>query len=39
MNIFFLDVDVKESAKYHVDRHVVKLRLELAQLGCTAHQQ
>lgn len=37
MNIFFLDVDVKKAAEYHVDRHCIKMRLELAQLGCTAH--
>ena len=37
MNIFFLDRDVHKSAKYHVDKHVVKMRLELAQLASTAH--
>ena len=37
MNIFFLDSDIKKCAQYHVDKHVVKQRLELAQLGCTAH--
>lgn len=37
MNIFFLDSDVKKCAEYHVDKHVVKMRLELAQLACTAH--
>lgn len=38
MNIFFLDSDVKKSAKYHVDSHVVKQRIELAQLLCTSHR-
>ena len=37
MNIFFLDSDIKKCAQYHVDKHVVKQRLELAQLACTAH--
>jgi hypothetical protein len=37
MNIFFLDDDIATCARYHVDKHVVKMRLELAQLACTAH--
>lgn len=37
MNIFFLDQDIKKCAEYHVDKHVVKMRLELAQLACTTH--
>jgi hypothetical protein len=37
MNIFFLDRNVEKSATYHVDKHVVKMRLELAQLASTAH--
>jgi len=37
MNIFFLDSDLQKSASYHVDKHVVKMRLELAQLASTAH--
>ena len=37
MNIFFLDTDIKESVKFHVDKHVVKMRLELAQIACVAH--
>jgi hypothetical protein len=37
MNIFFLDEDIKTCAEYHVDKHVVKMRVELAQLACTAH--
>lgn len=38
MNIFFLDSDVKIAAKYHVDSHTIKMRIELAQLLCTAHR-
>jgi len=37
MNIFFLDYDVKKCAKYHVDKHVVKMILETAQLLCGVH--
>lgn len=37
MNIFFLDYDVKKCAEYHVDKHVVKMILETAQLLCSAH--
>jgi hypothetical protein len=37
MNIFFLDWDVKKCAKYHCDKHVVKMVLETAQLLCGAH--
>ena len=37
MNIFFLDSNIEKCAQYHVDRHVIKMRLELAQLACTAH--
>ena len=37
MNIFFLDSNIEKCAQYHVDKHVVKQRLELAQLACTAH--
>ena len=38
MNIFFLDPDVDECARSHVDRHVVKMILEYAQLLSTAHR-
>lgn len=38
MNIFYLDKDVKECAKMHVDKHVVKMILEYAQLLSTAHR-
>jgi hypothetical protein len=37
MNIFFLDTELENCAKYHVDKHVVKMRLELAQIACTVH--
>jgi len=37
MNIFFLDEDIEACAQFHLDKHVVKMRLELAQLACTAH--
>lgn len=32
MNIFYLSRDVKEAARYHVDKHVVKMPIEYAQL-------
>lgn len=38
MNIFFLDPDVRECAQAHVDKHVVKMILEYAQLLSTAHR-
>ena len=37
MNIFFLDYDVVKCAKYHCDKHCVKMILETAQLLCGAH--
>jgi hypothetical protein len=37
MNIFFLDEDPTLSAQYHVDKHVVKMILETAQLLCGVH--
>jgi hypothetical protein len=37
MNIFLLDMDVKKCARYHVDKHVVKMILETAQLLCGVH--
>ena len=37
MNIFILDFDQKKSAQYHVDKHIVKMPLETAQLLCTVH--
>lgn len=38
MNIFVLSEDPVECAKYMVDRHVVKMILETAQLLSTAHR-
>lgn len=35
MNIFILDQDVKRCARYHCDKHVVKMILESAQILCT----
>jgi hypothetical protein len=35
MNIFFLHFNTKKCAKYHVDRHVVKMILESFQILCT----
>lgn len=37
MNIFYLDHDVTKCAEYHVDKHIVKMILEYAQLLSTAH--
>lgn len=36
MNIFYLHHDTKKCAKYHCDKHVVKMILESAQLLCSA---
>jgi len=36
MNIFILDEDFEECAKYHCDKHVVKMILEHAQLLSSA---
>lgn len=38
MNIFFLDRDPAKAARYHCNKHVVKMILESAQLLCTAHR-
>lgn len=38
MNIFYLSHDIQECAKMHVDKHVVKMILEYAQLLSTAHR-
>lgn len=37
MNIFYLDTDPATASKYHLDKHVVKMPLETAQILCTAH--
>lgn len=36
MNIFILDSDIRKSAKYHTDKHCVKMILEHCQMLCTA---
>lgn len=38
MNIFVLSFDIEEAAQYHVNKHVVKMPLESAQMLCTALQ-
>lgn len=38
MNIFYLCFDQDQCAKEHVDKHVVKMILEYAQLLSTAHR-
>lgn len=38
MNIFYLDKDPKQCAEWMVDKHVVKMILESAQLLSTAHR-
>ena len=38
MNIFYLHEDPKQCAEWMVDRHVVKMILETAQLLSTAHR-
>lgn len=38
MNIFYIDTDPKQAAEWMVDRHVVKMILESAQLLSTAHR-
>ncbi len=38
MNIFALDIDPRLAAQAHLDRHVVKMILEYAQLLSTAHR-
>ena len=37
MNIFILDEDLDTNAEYHVDKHIVKMPLEAAQMLCTVH--
>jgi hypothetical protein len=36
MNLFYLDDNFEKCAEYHVDKHIVKMPLEVAQLLCTA---
>lgn len=37
MNIFFLSADPEECARWHVDKHVVKMLLEYCQILYTVH--
>ena len=37
MNIFILDEDLDKCAEYHIDKHIVKMPLEAAQMLCTTH--
>ena len=37
MNIFILDNDIDKCAEYHLDKHIVKMPLESAQMLCTTH--
>ena len=39
MNIFALDINPKQAAEWHVDKHVVKMPLESAQMLCTVLNQ
>lgn len=36
MNIFYLDRDIDRAARFHCDKHIVKMPLETAQILCTA---
>ena len=36
MNLFYLDEDLDRCAEYHVDKHIVKMPLEAAQILSTA---
>jgi hypothetical protein len=36
VNIFLLDEDIEKCAKYHCDKHVVKMILESAQILCSS---
>ena len=38
MNIFYLSNDPAECARFHNDRHVIKMILETSQLLSTAHR-
>ena len=39
MNIFVLSKDPKQAAKWHVDKHIVKMPRETAQILCTVRHQ
>ena len=38
MNIFYLHEDPIQNAKWHIDKHIVKMPIEYAQLLSTAHR-
>lgn len=38
MNVFYLDENPRRAARYHCDRHVVKMVIESAQMLSTAHR-
>ena len=38
MNIFYLHEDPVQNAKWHIDKHIVKMPIEYAQLLSTAHR-
>lgn len=35
MNIFYLDSDITQCARFHCDKHVIKMLLESAQILCS----
>lgn len=37
MNIFILSENIDRCAEYHLDKHIVKMPLESAQMLCTTH--
>jgi hypothetical protein len=37
MNLFLLHINARQSARYHCDKHVVKMVIETAQILCTVH--
>ena len=39
MNIFVLDDDIEKCARYHCDKHVVKMILESAQMLSTVSRE
>ena len=36
MNLFYLDEDLDKCAEAHVDKHIVKMPIEVAQILCTS---